>query len=43
MIDKKKAAGAPDFEQRDSTGKNIRLAEYKGKSNIVLVLNRGFG
>ena len=33
---------APDFTATDSEGRTIRLSDYKGKKNIVLVFNRGF-
>jgi peroxiredoxin len=43
MIDTKTAALAHDFTTTDSKGKTIRLSDYKGKKNVVLVFNRGFG
>lgn len=42
MISKDKAALAPDFSVADSDGRTIRLADFKGKRNVVLVFNRGF-
>jgi len=42
MISKDKAALAPDFSVGDSDGRTIRLADLKGKKNVVLVFNRGF-
>ncbi len=42
MIEKDKAAPAPDFSTRDSEGRTVRLSEYKGKKNVFLVFNRGF-
>jgi peroxiredoxin Q/BCP len=33
---------APDFTVQDSEGKTVRLSDYRGKKNVVLVLNRGF-
>jgi peroxiredoxin len=42
-MDVSKAAPAPDFTTADSSGKTIRLSDYKGKKNVVLVFNRGFG
>ena len=33
---------APDFAASDSEGRTIRLADYQGKRNVVLVFNRGF-
>ena len=32
---------APDFTLEDSDGKNISLADYGGKKNVVLVFYRG--
>jgi peroxiredoxin len=42
MIDRKKGLVAPDFSVNDSEGHNIKLSDYKGKKNIMLVFNRGF-
>jgi cytochrome oxidase Cu insertion factor (SCO1/SenC/PrrC family) len=33
---------APDFTLEDSDGKNISLADYRGKKNVVLVFYRGY-
>ena len=33
---------APDFELKDYTGRTVRLSDYRGKTNVVLVFNRGF-
>jgi peroxiredoxin len=33
---------APDFELPDFDGHSVRLADFKGKKNIVLVFLRGF-
>jgi peroxiredoxin len=33
---------APDFEMPDYKGEAFRLSEFKGKSNVLIVLNRGF-
>jgi len=42
MIGRDKAAIAPDFSAKDSEGRTIRLSNFKGKKNVVLVFNRGF-
>jgi peroxiredoxin len=33
---------APDFTLSDFNGKAVSLSDYRGKSNVVLVMNRGF-
>ena len=33
---------APDFSMKDSEGRMVRLSDYRGRKNIVLVFNRGF-
>ena len=33
---------APDFSLEDFNGETIRLSDFKGKSNVLLVFNRGF-
>lgn len=33
---------APDFELLDFNGKSVRLSDFKGKKNLVLVFLRGF-
>lgn len=33
---------APDFELPDFNGKSVRLSDFKGKKNLVLVFLRGF-
>ena len=35
-------AEAPDFALRDSRGEVVRLADYRGRKLVVLVLDRGF-
>jgi peroxiredoxin len=35
-------ARAPDFTLADQAGKAVRLADFHGTSNVLLVLNRGF-
>jgi peroxiredoxin len=42
LIKREDAQTAPDFEVMDSAGETANLASYGGKSNVVLVLNRGF-
>jgi len=33
---------APDFELNAFKGNVFKLSEYRGKSNVLIVLNRGF-
>jgi peroxiredoxin len=33
---------APDFALKNFQGETVRLYDYRGKSNVVLVFNRGF-
>jgi peroxiredoxin len=33
---------APDFELADYEGQTVRLADFQGKQNVLLVFNRGF-
>jgi len=33
---------APDFALSDFQGRLVRLADFRGKKNVVLVFNRGF-
>ena len=35
-------AEAPDFQLPDFRGETFRLADLQGKSNVLLVFNRGF-
>ena len=35
-------AEAPDFELADFRGASFRLSDLRGKSNVLLVFNRGF-
>ncbi|HLF26802.1 MAG TPA: redoxin domain-containing protein [Anaerolineae bacterium] len=35
-------AEAPDFALDDFKGRSVRLSDYAGNKNIVLVFNRGF-
>ena len=43
MIDSARAKVAPEFTATDSEGREVRLSSYRGKQNVVLVFNRGFG
>ena len=40
---KQENAPAPVFKALDSQDRKISLSDYKGKKNVVLVFNRGFG
>jgi peroxiredoxin len=42
MTDEKIQPLAPDFTAADSEGKAVRLSDYRGKNNVVLIFNRGF-
>lgn len=33
---------APDFALKNFQGETIRLSDFKGKRNVLLVFNRGF-
>ncbi len=33
---------APDFTLQDFKGETVRLSDLRGKSNVLLVFNRGF-
>ena len=33
---------APDFTLADPSGRNVRLSDYRGRTNVLLVFNRGF-
>ena len=35
-------AAAPDFAMDDLAGRSVRLSDYQGSKNVVLVFNRGF-
>jgi peroxiredoxin len=35
-------APAPDFALKDFKGETVRLSDYRGKSIVYLVFNRGF-
>ncbi len=42
IIDIERAATAPDFEMKDANERSVRLSDYRGKKNVLLVFNRGF-
>jgi peroxiredoxin len=33
---------APEFELVDYQGQSVKLADFRGRKNVVLVFNRGF-
>ena len=33
---------APDFQLEDFKGQTVRLSDFRGIKNVVLVFNRGF-
>lgn len=33
---------APDFSLPDFQGETVRLSDFRGKSHVLLVFNRGF-
>lgn len=35
-------APAPEFALKDFQGQTVRLSDFRGQSNILLVFNRGF-
>jgi peroxiredoxin len=35
-------ASAPDFTLTDFRGEEIKLSDFRGRSNVLLVFNRGF-
>ncbi len=43
MVTKSEYAVALDFTATDSEGRTIRLSDFKGRKNVLLVFNRGFG
>ncbi len=43
MATKEQTRVAQDFSAVDSEGRTLRLSDYRGKKNVVLVFNRGFG
>ncbi len=43
-MDKKTLVGssAVDFELKDAHGELVKISDFKGKKNLLLVFNRGF-
>ncbi len=35
-------APAPDFSLKNFQGETVRLSDFRGKQNVLLVFNRGF-
>ena len=33
---------APDFSLTDQDGKTVKLSDFRGRKNVLLVFNRGF-
>jgi len=33
---------APDFELEDYKGNKVKLSDFKGKTNVILIFNRTF-
>jgi peroxiredoxin len=42
MSTKLNGKNAPDFILTDTQERTVRLSDYRGKKNVVLVFNRGF-
>jgi peroxiredoxin len=42
VADKKQFKIAPDFTAGDAGGRSIKLSDFRGKKNVMLVFNRGF-
>jgi peroxiredoxin len=34
---------APNFTLQDYQGQTVQLSDFRGKQNVLLVFNRGFG
>ncbi len=43
LIEKNLAEPASDFSGLDTHNQTVKLSDYRGKSNVILVLSRGFG
>ena len=39
---KKQIKIAPEFVAIDANGRQVKLSDYQGKKNVMLVFNRGF-
>ena len=37
-----KLQNAPDFELKDVSGESVRLYDFRGKKNVLLIFLRGF-
>jgi peroxiredoxin len=35
-------APAPDFTLTDFNGRDVRMSDFRGRKNVLLVFNRGF-
>lgn len=33
---------APEFELNDFNGQPVKLSDYRGQNNVILIFNRGF-
>jgi len=42
MSDKKAFKTAPDFTAADTAGRNIKLSDFRGRKNVMVIFNRGF-
>ena len=42
MKDKTRTKIAPDFTAVDTEGRTVRLSDYRGRKDVMLVFNRGF-
>jgi peroxiredoxin len=42
MSEVKISTPAPDFTLQDFNGRTVSLSDFRGRSNVLLVFNRGF-